>query len=63
MKKDSIKSTKKYYVFKMNMPILNLLSFVLLFIFVGIGLLVYKSFNRLSFIFSDNLCCGSAFAL
>lgn len=60
MKKDSIKSTKKYYVFKMNMPILNLLSFVLLFIFVGIGLLVYKSFWKE---YTDNLLMMALFLL
>ena len=45
-------SNKKYYIFKMNMPILNIFSFVLLGIFIGIGLLIYKGFWK---DYTDNL--------
>lgn len=44
MKKETVKSDKKYYIFKMNMPVLNVFSFVLLGIFIGIGILIYKDF-------------------
>ena len=44
MKKETVKDNKKYYIFKMNLPVLNVLSFVLLGIFIGIGLLIYKGF-------------------
>ena len=44
MKKENNKDNKKYYIFKMNLSILNVLSFVLLGIFIGIGILIYKDF-------------------
>ena len=44
MKKETVKDKKKYYIFKMNMPVLNIFSFVLLGIFIGIGILIYKDF-------------------
>lgn len=43
MKKEN-KDNKKYYVFKMNMNVLNIFSFVLLGIVIGISILIYKDF-------------------
>lgn len=44
MKKETVKDNKKYYIFKMNMPVLNVFSFVLLGIFIVIGMFIYKDF-------------------
>lgn len=48
MKKDNKENkdnnNKKYYIFKMNMTVLNIFSFVLLGIVIGIGILIYKDF-------------------
>ena len=52
MKKETVKNDKKYYIFKMNMPVLNVFSFVVLGIFIGIGLLIYKGFWKE---YTDNL--------
>ena len=46
---------KRYYIYKMNINILNIGSLVLLVLFMGIGLLIYPSFlydvfNRYSFL-------------
>ena len=43
MKKEN-KDNKKYYIFKMNMNVLNIFSFVLLGIVIGISILIYKDF-------------------
>ena len=52
MKKETIDDNKKYYIFKMNTNVLNIFSFVLLGIFIGIGVLVYKGFWK---DYTDNL--------
>ena len=52
MTKEVEKDNKKYYIFKMNMPVLNVFSFVVLGIFIGIGLLIYKGFWKE---YTDNL--------
>ena len=44
MTKETNKDDKRYYIFKMNLNVLNIFSFVLLGIFIGIGVLVYKGF-------------------
>ncbi len=44
MTKETTKDKNKYYIFKMNLTVLNIFSFVLLGIFIGIGILIYKDF-------------------
>ena len=52
MTKEITKDNRKYYIFKMDLTILNIFSFVLLGIAIGIGVLVYKGFWQ---DYTDNL--------
>jgi len=40
------KDNKNYYIFKMNLTILNVFSIILLIVVLGIGLLIYKNFYK-----------------